>query len=161
MEETLSGEWMRNTLFTIALCVGTFGCFPLRLAGQSAADSSLSRLAESSGETKSGTTATLLSAFLPGAGHVYAEDRPTGVVLMALFGAAVALGIGGENTTSGPLALLIAAGPWFYGVIDAHNAAARYNRAHASRGSGTRIQPAVVTGARGESLFGFAVQLSY
>ena len=153
---------MRNTFFAIALCAGSLLCFPSRrLPGQTPADSSTSAPARFSGETKSGTTATLLSAFLPGAGHLYAEDRPTGVVLMALFGSAVALGIGGENTTSGPLALLIGAGPWFYGVIDAHNAAARYNRAHARPVSAFRIQPAVVTGARGESRFALAVRLSY
>ena len=152
---------MRNTVFTIAACVVALTFAQSQsIAAQSAADSSSARAVAFSGEMKSGTTATVLSVFLPGLGHLYAEDRPTGVVLMTLFAGAVALGIGGENATAGPLALLIGAGPWFYGVIDAHNAAARYNRAHASRASGFTIRPVLTTGA-GSSRLGVAVQLRY
>jgi hypothetical protein len=159
--DTDAGGRMRDRFFTIAICVVVLMSTQSRLAAaQSGRDTSSSRVVALSGETKSATTATVLSAFLPGLGHLYAEDRPTGVVLMTLFAGAVALGIGGENATAGPLALLIGAGPWFYGVIDAHNAAAEYNRAHASTVAGFTIRPMLTTGA-GSSRVGVAVQLRY
>jgi hypothetical protein len=97
---------------------------------------------------KSGTTATLLSAMLPGIGHVYAGEYRTGTVLIALFASGIALGASGENSTSGLTALLIGAGPWWYGVIDAHNAAARYNRAHFGNPSTVQVRPVLVKANR-------------
>jgi hypothetical protein len=110
-------------------------------------------------EPKSGTTATLLSAVLPGLGHFYAEEPRTGAVLITLFAAGIALGAGGENSAAGPIALLVGAGPWWYGFIDAHNAAARYNHAHATNTSSFQVHPIVTVNANREVRFGIAMKL--
>lgn len=109
---------------------------------------------------KSGTTATLLSAMLPGFGHFYAEENRTGIVLAALFAAGVALGAGGENSTSGAAALLIGGGPWWYGVIDAHKAAARYNQAHDCNPSAVQVRPVLVSANRTLQI-GIRVSVAY
>jgi hypothetical protein len=77
-------------------------------------------------------TATLLSAVLPGAGHLYAQDKRRGGVLLTMTLTGFALGAGGENVVTFPGMLLVGI-PWWYAVIDAHNAVARYNRRRASR----------------------------
>jgi hypothetical protein len=81
---------------------------------------------------KSATTATLLSVLLPGTGHLYAEDNRRGGVLLAMTLTGWALGAGGENVVLLPGMLLVGI-PWWYAVIDAHNAVERYNRRRASR----------------------------
>ena len=81
---------------------------------------------------KSTAAATLLSVLLPGTGHLYAEDKRRGGVLLGMTITGWALGAGGENAVSLPGILLIGI-PWWYAVIDAHNAVARYNRRRALR----------------------------
>jgi hypothetical protein len=97
---------------------------------------------------------------LPGIGHFYAGEYRTGTVLIALFASAIALGAGGENSTSGPAALLIGAAPWWYGVIDAHNAAVRYNRAHDGNPSTVEIRP-ILVGAKRTLQIGIGASLAY
>lgn len=75
---------------------------------------------------KSAVTATLLSVLLPGTGHLYAEDKRRGGVLLTMTLTGLALGAGEKG-------MLLVAIPWWYAVIDAHNAVARYNRRRASR----------------------------
>ncbi len=89
--------------------------------------------ADSATKPKSALTATLLSGAVPGFGHLYAGEKRTGWVLVGLWVGALAIGAGGENATSSPLALVLVAGPWWYGVVDAHNAVARYNKKLALR----------------------------
>jgi hypothetical protein len=81
---------------------------------------------------KSVMTATLLSVVLPGTGHLYAEDKRRGAVLLTMTLTGLALGAGGENAVTLPGMVLVGI-PWWYAVIDAHNAVARYNRRRASR----------------------------
>ncbi len=97
---------------------------------------------------------------LPGIGHFYAGEYRTGTVLIALFASAIAVGAGGENSTSGPAALLIGAVPWWYGVIDAHNAAARHNRAREANPSPVQIRPRLV-GANRTLQIGIGASLAY
>lgn len=96
---------------------------------------------------KSALTATLLSVLLAGTGHLYAEDKGRGGVLLGMTLTGLALGVGGENGVS----LVLIRIPWWYAVIDAHNAVARYNRRHASRVSVVPwVTPANIAG-RGDS----------
>jgi hypothetical protein len=131
----------------------------LRLGAQSAPDSAAVRA--DSTELKSGATATVLSAFVPGLGHLYAEDRRTGAVLLTLFAGAIALHAVGENATSSPIAVLIVGVPWFYGVIDAHNAAERYNRAHATKTAEFELHPEIMGATYGPMRLGIAVRLAF
>ncbi len=108
---------------------------------------------------KSGTAATLLG-ILPGLGHFYAGEYRTGAVLMALFGGAIAVGAGGENSTSGLAAFLISGVPWWYSFIDAHNAAARYNRAHFGNPSTAQVRPVLVSANRTLQI-GIGVSVTY
>jgi hypothetical protein len=132
-----------------------------RVLAQSAPDSVFTRVALPPSELKSGTTATLLSVLVPGLGHLYAEDRRTGVVLITLFAAAIAVHAGGENATSSPIALLLVGGPWCYGVIDAHNAAARYNQAHTKNAADFEANPVMMVGANGRVRLGIAIHLAH
>jgi hypothetical protein len=132
---------LRECLLRCALIPAALILFGARLGAQSGPDSVVV-LADST-ELKNGTTATVLSAFIPGLGHLYSEDRRTGAVLLTLFAGAIALHAVGENASSSPIAALISSGPWLYGVIDAHNAAARYNRAHAPKAAQFDLHPAI------------------
>jgi hypothetical protein len=147
--------WERLFRGAVLVAVLIFG---VRLGAQSATDSAGAR--PDSIELKSGITATVLSAFVPGLGHLYAEDRRTGAVLITLFAGAIALHAVGENATSSPIATLIVGGPWFYGVIDAHNAAERYNRAHTTNAAEFELHPAMIVGTYGQMRLGIAVRLA-
>jgi hypothetical protein len=152
---------MRNCAFRIAVITSALLFSGSRLPAQSAPDSIGAGPVSSPIELKSGKTATLLSAMLPGLGHLYAEDRRTGAVLIALFAGAVALRIAGENSVTGPIPLLLGAGPWWYGVLDAHNAATRYNHAHTANAANYQLQPTMMVGANGTVRFGIAMYLNY
>jgi hypothetical protein len=58
------------------------------------------------------------------------------------------------------IAPLLCAGPWFYGVIDAHNAAARYNRAHATKTSDANLYPVITPGVNGALRLGIRMHLT-
>jgi hypothetical protein len=148
------GRLLRGAAVTCALLVSAS-----RLGAQSAPDSVAVRT--DSVEPKSGTTATVLSLFVPGLGHLYAEDRRTAAVLLTLFAGAIALHATGENAASSPIAALVGAGPWFYGVIDAHNAAARYNRAHAPNATAFVVYPAMVVATRGPIQLGIVLRVAF
>lgn len=152
---------MRNCVLRIAVITGAMVLLGFRLPAQSAPDSAGVRPVSSPIELKSGKTATILSVMWPGLGHLYAEDRRTGTVLMAWYAGAVALRIAGENSVSGPIPLLLGAGPWWYGVLDAHNAVTRYNHSHTAIAPDYRIQPAVMVGANGTVRLGIAMHLNY
>lgn len=152
---------MRNCVLCIAVITSTLVFSGSRLPAQSASDSAGARPGSSPIELKSGKTATILSAMLPGSGHLYAEDRRTGAVLMALFAGAIALGIAGENSVTGPIPLLLGAAPWWYGVLDAHNAVTRYNHAHTANAANYKMQPAMMVAADGTVRFGIAIHLNY
>lgn len=152
---------MRNRVFRIAVIIGAMVSLGFRLPAQSAPDSARARPVSSLTELKSGKTATILSAMLPGLGHLYAEDRRTGAALIVLFASAVALGISGENSVTGPIPLLLGAGPWWYGVLDAHNAVTRYNHALTPNAANYQMQPAMMVGADRKVRFGIAMHLNY
>ena len=78
-----------------------------------------------------------------------------------MFATAVALKLGGENSVAGPIPILLGAGPWWYGVIDAHNAAARYNHGHATNEADVQVHPVMVVGANGTVSVGIAMALAY
>ena len=152
---------MRNCVLRIAVITSAMVSFGFRLPAQSAPDSAGARPVSSPIELKSGKTATILSVMWPGLGHLYAEDRRTGAVLMALYAGAVASGIAGENSVAGPIPMLLVGGPWLYGVLDAHNAVTRYNRVHTANAANYQIQPAMMVGANGAVRFGIALHLNY
>jgi hypothetical protein len=154
-------RYMRNCVLCIAVITSTLVLSGSRLPAQSASDSAGARPVSSTIEIKSGKTATILSAMLPGLGHLYAEDRRTGVVLMALFAGAVKLGIAGENSVTGPIPMLLGAGPWWYGVLDAHNAVTRYNHTHTANAANYKMQPAMMVAPDGTVRFGIAIHLNY
>jgi hypothetical protein len=161
MTAALSEFQMRNFLLCIAVITGALVFSGSRLRAQSAPDSAGARSVSSTIELKSGKTATILSVMWPGLGHLYAEDRRTGAVLMAWYAGAVALGIAGENSVTGPIPLLLGAGPWWYGVLDAHNAVTRYNHARTADAPNFQIQPAMMVGANAKFRFGIAMHLNY
>ena len=152
---------MRNCVLRIAVITSALVSFGSPLSAQWPPDSAGAPPVSSPIELKSDKTATILSAMLPGLGHLYAEDRRTGVMLMALFAGAVKLGIAGENSVTGPIPMLLAAGPWWYGVLDAHNAVTRYNHAHSANAPNFQIQPAIMVGANAKFRFGIAMHLNY
>lgn len=156
INENAAGRVLRLVIVTCSLLL----CAP-RLVAQSVSDSGTAQVAVPPTELKSGTAATIMSVFLPGLGHLYAEDARTGVVLIALFAGAIVVARGdGENCAAGPIAALLCGGPWFYGVIDAHNAAARYNRAHATKTPEVQVSPVILAGENGSWRFGIAVRLT-
>ena len=152
----MRGRFLRGAVVAAALFLSAPG-----LLAQSAPDSVVALAVSPATELKSGTTATLLSAVLPGLGHLYAEDRRTGAVLMTLCAVAVALHATGENATSSPIALVLVGGPWWYGVLDAHNAVARYNRAHATNVADFQVHPRMMVSANGTVRLGIAMRLAY
>jgi hypothetical protein len=129
-----------------------------RIPAQQVPDSVVARPEQSPIELKSGTTATLLS-LIPGLGHFYAGEYGTGLALATLFIGARALGLARDGSTTGTVAGLVWLGTGLYAIIDAHNAAARYNRAHAAKTSAVQLQPVMTVGANGARRFGIAMQL--
>ncbi len=70
---------------------------------------------------KSATAAVLLSIMLPGLGHLYAEDRNTGIMLIA---ATVVLAVLGVLLLVPLLVLLVI---WLWGMLDAARATERFH----------------------------------
>ena len=111
--------------------------------------------------------ATLYSFFLPGTGHMYAGERGKGAGLLALSVAGGVFAASGlscaadstcESTTSrmtlGAAGTLAFFGSWIYGIMDADDAARRYNSRNGLAVAGVRpvIVPAMSGGQTGVGL---------
>jgi hypothetical protein len=88
---------------------------------------------------KSRGTAVVLSAFIPGAGHLYAGDKAKGWLLVGLWAGTIAVGAAGENAVSHPAAAGLVVIPWFYGMIDSPKSVARYNARRARVSFGPQV----------------------
>jgi len=120
---------------------------------------------------KDASTAKLYSFFAPGSGHIYAGERAKGVGLLALSLTGVVLAANSlscasdsscESTsgkmTLGAVGMLAFFGSWIYGIVDAGDAARRYNDGHGLASSGVR--PIIVPGMdRGRIAIGLSVDL--
>jgi hypothetical protein len=115
--------------------------------------------------------ATMLSFFLTGAGQMYAGERVKGGALLAItaVGGAVAVKqlscatASDCRSTSGGMALGAAGavaffGSWLFGVMDAGDAARRFN---ASRGLVATARPLVAPAAGGRTRLGLVVALPW
>jgi hypothetical protein len=129
-----------------------------RIPAQQVPDSVVARPVQPPIELKSGTTATLLS-LMPGLGHFYAGEYGTGLLLATLVIGGQGLGRARDGSTTGTVAGFVWLASGLYNVIDAHNAAARYNCAHATKTSAVQLQPVMTVRANGARRFGIAVQL--
>lgn len=76
---------------------------------------------------KDPTTATVLS-FVPGVGHLYAEDINRGWLIMAIYWTGVAITHNGRTDNVGKVGGVMLLGGLVFSVADAGNAARRYNR---------------------------------
>lgn len=119
---------------------------------------------------KDPSAATMYAFFLPGSGQMYAGERAKGAGLLAA--SIVGIAVAGKQlscaaasdckATSGGLALGAAGmvaffGSWIYGIMDASDAARRFNLAH---GVGTvSLEPIVAPGASGQTRVGMAIVL--
>ena len=129
----------------------------------SAADESVLR--------KDPAMATMLSFFLAGAGQMYAGERAKGGTLLAF--AAVGAGVAAKqlscatasdcDSSTGGLALGAAGmvaffGSWIYGIIDAGDAARRFNSAHGLMVAA--VEPLVLPVRGGGARLGLAIRVS-
>ena len=117
------------------------------------------------------SAATMYSFFLPGSGHMYAGERAKGGGLLALSVTGAVLAANSlscaadsscESTpakmTLGAAGMLAFFGSWIYGVIDAGDAARRFNDRHGLAASGVR--PIIVPRMdRGRTAIGVSVEL--
>ena len=114
--------------------------------------------------------ATMLSFFLPGGGQMYSGERAKGGVLLALSTVGVAVAAkqlscatASDCTSStGGMALGAAGmvaffGSWIYGIMDAGDAARRFNSSHGLVAAGVR--PLMVPTTGGRTRLGFVVPL--
>ncbi len=75
---------------------------------------------------KDPTSATLLG-FLPGVGHLYAEELNRGWLIILLYGVGAGISMNGRTDTVGKVGGALAIGGFLFSVIDAGKAARRYN----------------------------------
>jgi hypothetical protein len=114
---------------------------------------------------------TMLSFFIPGSGQIYAGERVKGGALLAV--AAVGVGVATHQlscataadceSTTGGMALGAAGtvaffGSWIYGILDAGDAARRFNSSHGL--VVTAIEPVVIPIHGRGARFGLAVRVS-
>jgi hypothetical protein len=117
---------------------------------------------------KDPSAATMYAFFLPGSGQMYAGERAKGAGLLAL--SIVGIGIATKqlscaaasdcSSTTGGMALgavgMVAFfGSWLYGIMDAADAARRFNMAHGVPTAG--LEPMVAPGARGQTRVGVSI----
>ena len=129
------------------------------------------RVADATRVRKDPGMATLYSFFAPGGGHLYAEERGTGAVLLGL--SVVGLGVTVSSIscasdsdcdatagrmTLGAAGILALFGSWAYGMFDADDAARRFNASHGLET--VLVRPIIAPGARGRMQLGFVVALS-
>jgi hypothetical protein len=109
---------------------------------------------------KDPSAATMYSFFLPGSGHMYAGERGKGVGMLALSVTGVVLAVNSlscasdpscESTTGkmtlGAAGMLAFFGSWIYGIMDAGDAARRFNTRNGLGVAGVR--PIIVPGVNG------------
>ena len=114
--------------------------------------------------------ATMLSFFLTGAGQMYSGERAKGSALLML--TAVGVGVAARQlscatasdceSTTGGLALGAAGtvaffGSWIYSIVDAGDAARRFNSSHGLIATG--VKPFVAPAGGGRTRLGLAVAL--
>jgi len=119
---------------------------------------------------KDPAAATMYAFFLPGSGQMYSGERAKGAGLLAL--SVVGIGVAAKqlscaaasdcNATTGGMALGAAGmvaffGSWLYGIMDAGDAARRFNTAHGIATAG--LEPIVAPGAAGQTRVGVSVAL--
>lgn len=92
-------------------------------ANESPLDSARAALAK---PDKDPTTATVL-AFVPGVGHLYAEDLNRGWLIILLYSVGAGISMSGRTDNVGKVGGALAVGGFLFSVIDAGNAARRYN----------------------------------
>jgi len=119
---------------------------------------------------KDPSMATMLSFFAPGSGQIYAGERGKGGALLALSTVGVVVAARSlscaaasdcESSTGGmtlgAAGMLAFFGSWLYGIVDAGDAARRFNLRNGIAASGVR--PIVVPGARGRTQLGLSFAL--
>lgn len=119
---------------------------------------------------KDPSMATMYSVFLPGWGQMYSEEHAKGGGLLVLSAVGVALAAkqlscataSDCESTAGGMALGAAGmvaffGSWLYGIVDAGDAARRFNATHGLAVAG--IEPFLAPAGRGRSRLGFSVAI--
>lgn len=95
--------------------------------------------AELRASRKSPEIATLIGILIPGGGQIYAGEINRGLTILAVgYGSLLGGSLSG-NSTLALVGLGVYIGATVYGVLDADDAAERYNRAH-----GLALAPAVI-----------------
>jgi hypothetical protein len=120
---------------------------------------------------KDPSKATMLAFFLTGAGQMYSGERFKGAGLLAL--TAVGIGVASKQlscatasdckSTTGGMALGAAGmvaffGSWLYGIMDASDAARRFNSTH---GLASNVEPFISPDDRGRTRVGLSLAFSY
>lgn len=129
----------------LAWCIASL---PVQLHAQRAEVSSLdSARAATPAKEKSPATATVLG-FVPGVGHLYAEDINRGWLIMAVYWTGVAITHNGRTDAVGKVGGAMLVGGLVYSVVDAGRAARRHNARiaklkNAASGSGATQEVAV------------------
>lgn len=137
-------------ILAVSLCAATTPLVAQR-SNVSALDSAR---ASAPTKEKDPTTASLLG-FVPGVGHLYAEDINRGWLVMAVYWTGVAITHNGRTDNIGKVGGVMLLGGLVFSVVDAANAARRYNtrmaklRAAAREDSvtGARLRPTAAHGA--------------
>ena len=114
--------------------------------------------------------ATLYSFFAPGAGHLYAQERVTGGLLLGLSVVGLAVTVNAlscatandcESSTTGmtlgAAGALAFLGSWAYAMFDADDAVRRFNSTHGVLAASVR--PVIASGTSGRTRLGFSVAL--
>jgi TM2 domain-containing membrane protein YozV len=112
---------------------------------------------------KDGTTATVLSVLLTGAGQMYSGEVGKGVAMLLSGVGVVVVGYAASGCNAygcndvGPLAAgyVGALGIWIYSMVDAHSAAARHNALAPRTAMKSRVSPIIGTGSKGTTRLGF------
>lgn len=150
-------------------CFGFVFCFALAFLFSATADAQSrdSLSAEQMMRYKDPGTATLITVFMPGGGHIYAGETATGLgvlfVSAASIGAGYAystcLGRASRQCSTAPLyiGLGVHLANWIYSLIDAPRAAERHNRRLRSGTSPLDVRPVA---ARQGGQFAGGIQLS-
>lgn len=139
-------------------------------AAAAAAESAIGSGTDTEIVRKDPSMATMLSFFLTGTGHIYSGERAKGAALLAV--TAVGVGIAAKQlscataadckSTTGGMALGAAGtvaffGSWLYGIMDAGDAARRFNSAHGI--VAIDIEPMVLPARGGRTRLGLSLSM--